>query len=128
MPCPHVTRETANLARALQGVALHPHRIPTFSPDGQTLAFVRTSSIYEEDIYLVPVASDGEPGRLTFDNTVLNTLTWTADGREIVFSSSREGSSRLWRIPVSGGSLRIKQSPGAMKLYFKVAEKPVPRA
>jgi len=29
--------------------------------------------------------------------------TWTEDGREIVFSSKRTGSSALWRIPASGG-------------------------
>lgn len=29
--------------------------------------------------------------------------TWTEDGREIVFSSKRSGTSALWRIPASGG-------------------------
>jgi Tol biopolymer transport system component/DNA-binding winged helix-turn-helix (wHTH) protein len=82
---------------------------PAFSPDGHTLAFVRgpnsdTGSKF--DLYVVPV-SGGEPRRLTFgDNVFWTGPTWTEDGREIVFSSKRTGSSALWRIPVAGGKPR----------------------
>jgi Tol biopolymer transport system component len=76
---------------------------PVFSPDGQTLAFIRQASEGSMDIYLVPV-SGGEPKRLTSDNLAMCGLDWTADGREIVFSSSRGGGFGLWRIPASGGT------------------------
>ena len=76
---------------------------PSFSPDGNTLAFTRTSYSAVNDIYLVPAAG-GEPTRLTFDDTLAGRLAWTADGRELVFSSDRGGSiPYLWRIAVSGG-------------------------
>jgi Tol biopolymer transport system component/DNA-binding winged helix-turn-helix (wHTH) protein len=76
---------------------------PTFSPDGQTVAFIRGSSYDVEDIYFVPIAG-GEPRRLTFDNVSLLQMAWTADGREIVFTSTREGADlRLWRVPAWGG-------------------------
>jgi Tol biopolymer transport system component/serine/threonine protein kinase len=75
---------------------------PVFSPDGQTLAFIRQSSELVMDIYLVPV-SGGEPRRLTFDDRQLWGLDWTPDGREIVFSSMRGGGCSLWRIPAIGG-------------------------
>lgn len=78
-------------------------RDPVFSPDGKTLAFARMSAVDVEDVYLLPVAG-GEPQRLTFDDKFLGGLNWTADGREIVFSSTRSGDSNLWRIPVSGGT------------------------
>ncbi|HEY6120811.1 MAG TPA: protein kinase [Pyrinomonadaceae bacterium] len=83
---------------------------PAFSPDGQSVAFFRMSSDSSADIYIVPVTG-GEPRRLTFDNASIFGLDWTADGREIVFSSNRAGGmsplesgSRLWRIPASGGT------------------------
>ena len=49
-------------------------------------------------------AAGGEPTRLTFDDTFAGRPAWTADGRELVFSSDRGGGiPYLWRIAVSGG-------------------------
>ena len=80
---------------------------PAFSPDGSSIAFVRgIAAGVVEDLYIVP-ASGGEPQRLTFDNAWINSPpTWTADGREIVFSSMRGGSWTLWRVSASGGTPR----------------------
>jgi len=81
-----------------------------FSPDGQSVSFVRSSSGTPgtQDIYIVPVTG-GQPRRVTFDNVHIENPTWTADGREIVFASNRGGMMNLWRIPVSGGE--AKQLP-----------------
>ncbi len=79
---------------------------PKFSPDGQSVAFVRKSSWISADIYIAPVGG-GEPRRLTFNNTTIAGLTWTADGREIIFSLNPvyvEGNGSLWSIPASGGT------------------------
>jgi Tol biopolymer transport system component len=81
--------------------------VPAFSPDSQTLAFTRTNNdATSADIYVLPVTG-GEPRRLTFDNVNPRGLDWTADGREIVFSSNREGPregpNSLWKISASGG-------------------------
>ncbi len=76
---------------------------PEFSPDGQWLAFIRSSNVAVEDIYLVSV-SGGEPRRVTSDNQRIDGLDWTADGREIVFSSTRGGPYGLWRVSISGGA------------------------
>lgn len=79
---------------------------PTFSPDGQKLAFIRSPGTQVGDIYLVPITG-GEPQRLTSDNLFLNGgLAWTADGQEIVFSSTRGGLPTLWRVQAPGGRLR----------------------
>ena len=32
-------------------------------------------------------------------------ISWTADGREIVYAAGSVGSTHLWRVPVSGGGL-----------------------
>lgn len=85
---------------------------PVFSPDGKTVAFARMSAVEVEDIYLLPVAG-GEPRRLTFDDKLLGGLDWTADGREIVFSSTRSGDSNLWRVLVSGGTPQLLPGVGA---------------
>ena len=99
---------------------------PAYSPDGSMLAFVRLLSYYVADAYVMPAgvswrvnefhrllyfaadvyvmpAGGGEPTRLTFDNTVVQGLAWAPDGRSIVFSSDRGGTSGLWRVPAAGG-------------------------
>jgi Tol biopolymer transport system component len=79
---------------------------PSFSPNGQSLAFLRSPNFLVSDIHIAPVAG-GEPRRLTLDNLSLGgSLAWTPDGREIVFSSPRGGLSSLWRIRASGGTPR----------------------
>jgi len=76
--------------------------VPRFSPDGKTVAFLRLTHSYARDIFLVRTAG-GQPKRLTFDNVLINGMDWTPDGACIVFSSERLGTSRLWKVPASGG-------------------------
>ena len=83
---------------------------PVFSPDSQTLVFLRYDSFGQTgpgDLYLLPIAG-GQPKRLTFDNAHVSRAAWTPDGSEIIFSSSRLASpiahGFLWRIPVVGGT------------------------
>src|SRR4030095_13061439 len=79
---------------------------PAFSPDSKTLSFARSSSFpsLSSDIYVVSVTG-GAPRRLTFDNAQVLKPAWTADGREIIFSSTRaDGGFGLWRISASGGT------------------------
>jgi eukaryotic-like serine/threonine-protein kinase len=81
---------------------------PAFSPDGKTLAFTRVMPPNGGDIYLLPLTGDGsrggEPKQLTFEGRAILGLEWSADGRQILFSSNRAGGSTLWRIPISGGN------------------------
>jgi len=84
---------------------------PAFSPDGETLAFVRVVSASVGDIYLVPV-NGGEATRLTNDNQGINDLAWMPDGRQIIFSSRRGGINRLWTVPLSGGALQWFSAAG----------------
>jgi eukaryotic-like serine/threonine-protein kinase len=99
---------------------------PVFSPDGSTIAFIRsTVAGLGSDLFVVPTTG-GEPKRLTFDNFVGDWEAgpaWTADGREIVFSSSRRGLPTLWRISVSGGSPRPVTGVGAMVCCPSISHK-----
>jgi Tol biopolymer transport system component len=76
---------------------------PAFSPDGRTLAFIRIGSMGVSEVHVLPL-SETEPRRLTFENATIIGLAWTNEGNEIVFRLTREGSTTLWRISVSGGT------------------------
>jgi Tol biopolymer transport system component len=71
---------------------------PAFSPDGRTIAFVRSSFDRVSDLYLLELSDElrpqAEPKRVTFENSLFGYLTWTPDGHAIVFSSY----GGLWRI------------------------------
>jgi Tol biopolymer transport system component len=67
------------------------------SPDGRTLAFIRYEREGIADLYTVPMLG-GEPRRLSNWNTAVTGLSWTPDGREIVYSVEGPTAGRLWRI------------------------------
>jgi Tol biopolymer transport system component len=87
-----------------------------FSPDGRTLAFVRYTGSETGDLYLLPLTGNftakGEPRRLTNDNRSIVGIAWTADNREIVFSSNRGGTQGLWRVAVQGSEESRRLSIG----------------
>jgi len=88
--------------------ASQPQALPTFSPDGRTLAFIRFRAPSTADLFTLELmpegAPAGEPRRLTFDDRYIAGLDWSPDGRSLVFSSNRDGARHLWRIPRTGGA------------------------
>ena len=86
-----------------------PTTIPTFSPDGRTLAFVRLkANALSGDIYVLPLSSSlqpqGEPKLLISNELSFFGLAWTLDGREIIAArgTSTFTSGSLWRIAADG--------------------------
>jgi Tol biopolymer transport system component len=76
---------------------------PAFSPDGRRIAFVRTIDGGVEDVWMA--AADGtDARRMTFDDLGITGVSWSHDGRSIVFSSNRAGPYSLWKLPASGGT------------------------
>jgi Tol biopolymer transport system component len=67
------------------------------SPDGTTLAFIRYDRESLADLYIVPMQG-GEPRRLSNWGASVNGLSWTPDGREVVYSVGDPAAGRLWRI------------------------------
>ena len=73
------------------------------SPDGSTLAFIRYEKVGIADLYVVPM-DGGEPRRLSNWNGIIDGVSWTPNGREIVYSVDEPTASRLWRIPATGAT------------------------
>lgn len=79
----------------------------TWSPDGSSIAFVRTASIAVQDIHIVELAT-GEVRRLTNENRRVFGMTWNANDGNLLFTSAKEPGVRLWRLsPKDGKTERV---------------------
>ena len=82
---------------------------PELSPDGRTLAFFRSASREESggwDVW-VQVINQPQARQLTFEAyDWCGGLAWTADGKELVFSTSQgfAGGGRMFRVRSAGGA------------------------
>ncbi len=74
--------------------------LPRFSPDGKSILFLRWRSGVASDLFLIDLESRRER-QLTFDNRSVTGHDWSADGREILFVSNRDGNPRLWRLTLT---------------------------
>jgi len=72
---------------------------PVVSPDGLQLVFVRQTTSGIAGLYLMPLAG-GEPRRLTQFASAFPGVSWTADGRELVYAGRVGDTLTLWRRPV----------------------------
>lgn len=96
------TRASQQLTNA--PAALYGDIAPTYAPDGQTLAFIRSDRAGVQDVFLM-LADDSEPQQLFSDQRGINGIDWTPDGQDLVFSSYRNGTFNLWRVSVDDGSM-----------------------
>ena len=69
---------------------------PAISPDGRRLAFTRATGFSWRDIFVVTLSSDllpiQEPIRLTDLKQIVDAVTWTPDGRSLIFSAANTGA------------------------------------
>ena len=77
------------------------HRMPAFSPDGQSIAFMQSPALVGQSQLMVIPAAGGVAQRLAIEASFFYTPVWTADGREVIVSiDTGEG---LARVPVPDG-------------------------
>ena len=96
---------------------------PVFSPDGSQIAFIRgTIAGVVNDVFIVPI-SGAEARRVTFDQCPNFGITWSADGREIIYSSRRGGIETLWRVSASGGTPQPVAGAGSPAEHPSIAHK-----
>ncbi len=78
---------------------------PTFSPDGQRIAFTRSLGDGNSEIFVCN--RDGSGLRqLTHSNGIDANPAWSPSGREIAFTSSRSGEPQLYTMDAEGANVR----------------------
>jgi eukaryotic-like serine/threonine-protein kinase len=80
-------------------------RSPTFSPDGNQIAFSWDGEERNQDIY-VKLVGAGNPLRLTTNPAPDTQPAWSPDGRHIAFIRVSPGESGVFMIPALGGPER----------------------
>ena len=71
-------------------------RQSALSPDGKTVAFC-----YQGDIFTVS-ANGGEARQITSSSYYESDPVWSTDGKQLIFSSFREGSKDVWAARADG--------------------------
>jgi Tol biopolymer transport system component/DNA-binding winged helix-turn-helix (wHTH) protein len=83
---------------------------PAISPDGRNLAFIRWTNSSWQDVFVLALSRDmaavQDPVRLTDLHRIMDTLEWTADGRELFFSSAPTLAGARFLFRVSATPLR----------------------
>ncbi len=87
------------------------------SPDGKTIAFTRCT-MGDRGVLYTQSLQNGKPQQITFEESRINGLAWSADGKDILYSHSGENLSYLssegiWRVPSTGGKPQPVAGPGA---------------
>jgi eukaryotic-like serine/threonine-protein kinase len=78
----------------------HDGTQPSWSPNDRRIAFWGVDPVSQNrDIWTVPVGG-GTAVRVTDDPAIDATPVWSSDGRYLYFSSTRGGTTNLWRIPI----------------------------
>lgn len=82
-------------------------RAPTFSPDGQKIAFESIESSGEDDLEIFVVNVDGtNKKQLTFNDVDDGHPAFSPDGKQIVFTSFVEDNFEIYLIDIDDGKLR----------------------
>src|SRR5438132_13270208 len=93
---------------------------PQLSPDGRTVAYVRTTTDLATgkrngDIWSVPVEG-GTPRALITGEKADDTPRWSPDGRRIAFISSRDGDPQVYVADAAGsGAQQLTRLSGGVQ-------------
>lgn len=97
-------------------------RLPAWSPDGRTIAFVRTLGADASELRVVP-ASGGESRTLLPGRRRIADLDWTADGRRVQVAAFEGGSYRLRSVELATGLVRHLPAVGENLRWLSVSRR-----
>lgn len=80
---------------------------PTWSPDNQSLAFVRKFGSHQHDILTLKLDKQALPVRVTHDAKYSFGMSWLPDGDKIIFSSNRNERVQLWLLDLNTKNLSL---------------------
>jgi Tol biopolymer transport system component/DNA-binding winged helix-turn-helix (wHTH) protein len=89
---------------------------PSISPDGKRVAFTRGTNIARREIFIVAISEDlsplGDPVRVTDMQKIIDTVAWSADGRELYFSASPtpSGIRHIFRVDAGKTSHNVVET------------------
>jgi tricorn protease len=113
-----VSRSGGKAVRLTTGAGVETD--PVFSPDGSQIAF---TGEYDgnTDVFVIP-AGGGVPKRLTYHPAPDYAVSWTADGKYVIFRSGRASHSprytQLFKVPLEGGLAEALPIPMAYSGEF----------
>ncbi|HLK66597.1 MAG TPA: LpqB family beta-propeller domain-containing protein [Bryobacteraceae bacterium] len=96
------TLQVRQLTELIPGVA---DMCPAWSPDGRRIAFARFISSAVADLYTIS-AEGGSARRVTEEARGISGVTWSGDGRKLIFSSNRNGTYGLWAVSEEDRAIR----------------------
>jgi Tol biopolymer transport system component/DNA-binding winged helix-turn-helix (wHTH) protein len=78
---------------------------PAFSRNGESLAYWCFQGYGESGLYSL-LLTGGEPRLISFMRGFPNGLTWSASGKELIYSASSGEKSEIWETTLSDGSVK----------------------
>jgi Tol biopolymer transport system component len=99
-------------------------RSPSFSPDGNYVAFTWTGAKQDNpDVYVQQIGA-GSPHRLTSDPNIDYNPSWSPDGRTIAFLRREPSTnkSEVWRIaPLGGAERKVADVQWRLPMYRPIS-------
>jgi dipeptidyl aminopeptidase/acylaminoacyl peptidase len=91
---------------------------PRFSPDGASLAFVRSDRGSSRDLMVMDAAGvESRARRVAGGFSATGGLCWADGGQALVLSATWRGTYELWRVPARGGEPRLLPAKGHRLLH-----------
>jgi Tol biopolymer transport system component len=95
---------------------------PSWSPDGQSIAFVEHKNAKSHSVAVIPALGGAE--RRIADAPDVSSVSWSPDSRWLVWCQGVNASASISIAPAGGGEVRTLIGPGTAKAYSEAMISP----